>query len=1729
MSLKKIIGSSALSFFDMLGINQKSGKINNEEKNKRKKRKKSIKQTKAPATQLNLFNLTYETETSNLIKDSSAKKTSVISNMTQFSMFRDDFSSNTAVPLVAPDKDKISSPMVQDYKITAADKLGMGSLKQKCLDNIIAIETMISLENTNESISKKEQKKLVRFVGWGGLAQKVFSSDVDMNWMPLAKRIKSLLSKEEYSDASRSSLTAFYTPKELITFMYHALDKMGFSGGRILEPSCGIGHFVGCIPEKLKGHIKLTAVELDNISSRIATLLYPNSKIYNMGFEKCKFEDSSYDCIIGNVPFGNYKVYDKRYKNLNFKIHNYFFAKALDLVRAGGLIAFITTHYTMDSKDDFVRRYISSRANLIAAVRLPVSAFKTADTKIVSDIIFLQKRLPYSKYSGKCWIKAKDKFGINLNEYFIDNPKMVMGNMHLDTHTNQFGRHELIVENKDNTLSSLLNSVLKNFPKNIYDEIENSSAYLFEKDELLSINDYPDVKESAFEFIDDKLYQRHGNKLVPVLTNTSALNRIRGLIQIKIALKNVIEFQTNNVSDVGLFELQHILNATYNEFVRNFKHINSIENKKAFGEDPSYPLLSSLEIQKSDGAFDKADIFSKRTIANKKEITHADSIEDALAISINSSLNIDFKYMSSLVEKPIYEIKDYLLDKQYIFKNPTTNYYETADEYLSGAVVEKLKLAKKADLSKDKEFKYNITALSKVQPIPLNFTHIDVKLGSSWVPPKYIKQFIIEILSIDEFNAEKFNVLYCNVNATWEINIPKVLPSINNYKNHSEYGTLRISAFKLVELSLNLKDAKIYDSIWNEEKSSYERKLNRKESVIARQKQSEIKLKFKDWIWQNEERRNLLTDLYNNLYNSWINRKIDGSKFEPRGISILAPKLRDYQKNAILRILYTGNTLLAHTVGSGKTMEMAVAGMELKRLGLCKKPMYIVPNALVESGQFAREFMQLYPTANLLVATSKDFSADKRKKFISRIALGDWDGVIISHSSFGLIPVSDNTKKKFIEKEISELVYALEDLDDNKSRTAKQLEKTKASLEEKLSAMADAPKDNNITFEQLGVDQIFTDESHNYKRLFLYSKLNNVAGIPTSGSNKAFDLYMKSQYVISMNKKKGRPNSGLVFATGTPLSNTMAEMYVLQKYLMGDELKRLNMYYFDSWASTFGDIISSIEISPTGAGYKSKLRFAKFNNVPELMSIFRRVSDIVTPDMLHLKDLPGSEYIDVELHKCPEVENYIQKLIKRADAISKGNVTPEQDNMLCVVNDGRKAALDPRLVGINVDYKGSKINSCVQKAYTLWKNHASEKATQIIFCDLGTPSGKKRILNLKSDNLLDISKFNIYEDIRLKLINLGVPDSEIAFIHDANTPIKKAKLFRDFREGSVRILLGSTSKCGEGCNIQDRIIAIHHLTCPWRPSDLIQRDGRGVRTGNLIGMKNGKVLIYRYATKGTFDGFSWQTIETKAKFINQIMNGTFKGRSIEDIDEQLLSFAQMKAICSENPLIAEKIKNDIEIQRLQALETGFKRQQYNSETCIKENEKYIKENTEYLKRLYTDVKLKNENKKLKFSINIKEYEFKEHVNADGNTVTGKKDAGEYILKLFQNLIEPDKKYKIGIYNGFEVFIEKHYNLEGFIENSVILSGSNKYHIDCFGLSGLGIIQRAETKLNSLEELIKKIENKISSKHSENTGYKSSLNQTFKLKGQLLGLQKRQAEIESMLNLNSSNSDLDFND
>ena len=1596
-----------------------------------------------------------------------------------------------------------------NFKITV-NNLGEVGLKQKCLDNISAIKTLKKVESENRSATYLEQELMSNYVGWGGLAQQIFSDNCDDGWHKLANEVKEILTEEEFLSARASTINAFYTSPKIINFIYNVLLKMGFDGGVILEPACGVGNFFGLIPEKLHIKTRRVGVELDSISGRIAKLLYPENEILVKGFEKTDFEEESIDLVLGNVPFGQINLHDRKYDTYNFKIHDYFFAKSLDLVRAGGFVVFITSRYTMDKTDETIRNYISERANLIAAVRLPETAFyKNANTKVTSDIIILQKRECDKEYPGEKWLEVKNNENdICINSYYINHPEMMLGHMAIEK--GMRGIELPTLKDDGRNLEEALNDILDVIPENIYSAYDPIS--IIKEEDILNINDYPNLKNYEFTIIEGKLYQRLNRKILPITHNENVVNRIKGLVGIKNAANDLLTFQMKSSDDCGLFSYQNILSNEYTSFTRKFGILNNRENKRLFREDPSYPLLMALEnIDSKGNVIGMADIFTRRTISPQIVITKAENVKEALMISLNETGKINFNRISQLVNKPIISVKSLLLEDGLVFMNPETEKFETKEEYLSGNVRSKLEIAKKYAL-KDVTYGKNVCALEKAQPEWLDFSQIELKLGSTWIPTKYIYQFVVQLLNIDEKTAENIDIIYVSHTATWCIEENGYV-YINRSKQNVEWGTDRVSATVLIETSLNLRQAAVYDTVYDENTGKDKRVLNSESTLAARQKQDAIKQSFLEWIWADIARRNDLEIIYNTRFNNIRLREYDGSHLTFPGISLNAPTPYQHQRDAIARVLFGGNSLLAHCVGSGKTLEMVVSGMELKRLGLCKKPMYVVPNHLVDSGQFANEFLQLYPQAKLLIATTHDFEKTNRRRFISRIATGDWDGVIIGHSTFGLIPVSNELKEDFIKEEISKVEYTLDILNKNNhsNRAVKAMEQTLKNLEEKLKKFLDSPKDNGVIFEQLGIDQLFVDEAHNFKNLYLFTKMHNVGNLPRTSANKTEDLYMKIKYLLNLHCS----NRGIVFATGTPLSNSMCELYTMQRYLQPKALEEMGLDFFDSWASTFGEIITSIEINTTGTGYRSKERFAKFYNLPELMTIFRQVADIITADMINLPipKLEGDKPIIIKSDACDEVHDYVDSLVKRAEAISNGSVNSSDDNMLVVTNDGRKVALDPRLAGIDVDPIDSKINRCVENLYDEWINGKTKKLTQAIFCDLGTPKNKSQ-KNMEEE-LLGTTRFNVYHDIKQKLINMGIPSEEIAFIHDATTSLKKSSMFSNFKEGNIRILIGSTSKMGEGTNFQDKLVALHELDCPWKPSQIEQREGRILRQGNT----NSSVRIYRYCTQNTFDAYSWQLIETKAKFINQIMTGRTLARSIDDIDDKILTYSEMKAASSGNPLIKRKVEVDNEIQKLQILRREHQKQEYYLENKINELEKLISLDEIKIKKLILDIEIKNSNYNNGiFSMTVNNKKFKKYI-LDGEEHSGKLDAGNEIMSSVTELSSGEIA-DIGSFAGFKIKVERLINYGGEFIKKAYLCANGEYDIE-IGLSPRNIITKLESLLEDFEENLKYYERKLEQRINDLCGYKTQIGKPFESTVKLTELIKEQSKINNELNLNKS--------
>ena len=1372
--------------------------------------------------------------------------------------------------------------------------------KEKFRQNVEAIRTLEKIEGENRIATPEEQEILAKYVGWGGLADAF--DETKTNWASEYQELKSLLSAEEYDSARESTLNAHYTSPVIIKAIYDAMERMGFSKGNILEPAMGIGNFFSMLPEKMQ-ESRLYGVELDGITGRIARQLYPNADVKITGFEKTDYPNDFFDVAIGNVPFGQYKVADRAYDKHNFLIHDYFFAKALDKVRPGGVVAFVTSKGTMDKKSPEVRKYLAQRAELLGAIRLPNTAFKeNAGTEVTSDILFLKKRDRVIDIEPDWVHLCENEDGIAMNQYFADHPEMIMGKMEMVS--GQFGMEATCTPDTTISLSKQLEKAISHIEGSI-DEVEFDEL----DDELAreAIPADPGVKNYSYTIVDERVYYRENSIMKPVDVSETMEQRMKGMVQIRDCTQELIDYQLNEYPEDMIKSKQAELNELYDAFSKKYGLINSQTNKRAFNQDSSYCLLCSLEKLDDEGNFKgKADMFSKRTIKKAEVVTSVDTASEALAVSLGERARVDLAYMSELTGKSEEDVAKELAG--IIFQNPVTEKWETADEYLSGNVREKLATTRIFAENRP-EFAINVTALEGVQPKELDASEIEVRIGATWIEPKYIEDFMRETFETPDylFDRNLVGVQYSDVTGQW--NLKGKNADHGNALVNMTYGTSRANAYRILEDSLNLRDTRIFDTI--EEDGKEKRVLNKKETTLASQKQEAIREAFKDWVFRDPERRQTLCAKYNELFNSTRPREYDGSHLKFPGMTPDIT-LRPHQLNAVAHQLYGDNTLLAHCVGAGKTFEMIAAAMESKRLGLCQKSLFVVPNHLTE--QWASDFLRLYPGANILAATKKDFEPANRKKFCSRIATGDYDAVIIGHTQFEKIPLSMERQAAMIERQITEIEMAIEAVKAEKGEryTIKQMEKTKKSLNARLSRLNDTSrKDNVVTFEQLGVDRLFVDESHNYKNLFLYTKMRNVAGIAQTEAQKSSDMFAKCQYMDELTGGKG-----ITFATGTPISNSMTELYTNMRYLQYSTLQKLGLGNFDSWAATFGETQTAIELAPEGTGYRAKTRFAKFFNLPELISLFKESADIQTPDMLKLP-VPEAEYENVVLKPSEYQKEMVQSLADRAEAVRDRKVEPHVDNMLKITNDGRKLALDQRLINDMLpDEDNSKATTCVDKACEIWEETKEQKSAQLIFCDLSTPKGD--------------GTFNVYEDIRGKLIEKGVPPEEIAFIHDANTEKRKAELFAKVRSGQVRFLLGSTAKMGAGTNVQDRLIALHHLDVPWRPSDIEQQEGRILRQGNM----NDKVKIIRYVTEGTFDSYSWQLIENKQKFIGQIMTSKSPVRSCEDIDEAALSYAEVKALATGNPYIKEKMDLDIQVSKLKLLKANHTSQRYRLEDNI---------------------------------------------------------------------------------------------------------------------------------------------------------------------------------------------------
>ena len=1564
------------------------------------------------------------------------------------------------------------------------DNLGEGTPRQKVLRNIEAIKLLNKLENENRLANKEEQEVLSQYVGWGGLPD-VFDETKD-NWHEEYMELKSLLTDEEYSNARASTLTAFYTPPIVIKSMYQALSNMGLQDANILEPSCGIGNFFGLLPQEMQNS-KLYGVELDSITGRIAKQLYQKADIKVMGYEKTNLPDSFYDVAIGNVPFGDFPVLDKRYDKNKFMIHDYFFAKTLDKVRPGGIIAFITSKGTMDKENPEVRKYIAQRANLIGAIRLPENTFtKNAGTKVTSDIIFLQKRDNMTDIMPDWVYLDKDENNITMNKYFVDNPNMILGNMEMTS--TQFGYDSTCKPYDDRTLEQALEQAIPNLNATITDyQVENEY-----EDTDKSIPADPNVKNFSYTIVDGKIYFRENSKMHPQDIPLTSENRIKGMIRLREQVRELIDLQMEDYSDEEIHVSQAKLNDLYDRFTKEYGLINSRANATAFQNDSSYFLLCSLEKLDGEGNFrGKADIFTKRTIKAYKQVDKVDTSEEALILSLSEKAVVDLDYMSELTDK---SKEDIIKDLEgIIFKIPNEDKYVAADEYLSGNVREKLKVAEQALLD-DSSYQINVDRLKEVVPKDLSASEIGIKLGAIWIPTDIVRQFMFELLDTPSYNRYDIKVRYNDFTSEWYIDNKS--SDRSNVKAYSTYGTGRINAYKIIEQTLNLKDVKIFDTIIDEE-GRKQRILNKKETAIAQAKQDSIKQAFLDWVWQEPERREKLTRLYNDRFNSIRPREYDGSHLNFVGMNPEI-KLRPHQVNAIAHVLYGNNVLLAHEVGAGKTFEMVASAMESKRLGLCNKSLFVVPNHIIE--QFASEFLQLYPSANILVATKKDFETKNRKKFCSRIATGDYDAVIIGHSQFEKIPMSIERQREQLEQQISDILKGIDmaKRERGENFTIKQLEKSRRILENKLEKLnAQDRKDDVVTFEELGIDKLFVDEAHNYKNLFLYTKMRNVGGIAQTEAQKSSDLFMKCRYLDEITNGKGT-----VFATGTPVSNSMVELYTMQRYLQYDGLRNQGLEHFDNWASTFGETVTAIELAPEGTGYRSKTRFAKFHNLPELMALFKEVADIQTADTLNLPT-PEVENHNIVVKPSEIQKDMVKELGERAERIRNGSVDASIDNMLKITNEGRKLALDQRLINpLLEDADTSKVKTCVDNIYDIYTKGQDNKLTQLVFCDLSTPKDNK---GYEQDGFLDA-----YNDIKKKLIEKGIPDNEIAFIHEADSEAKKKELFSKVRTGDARVLIGSTQKMGAGTNVQDRLIALHHLDCPWRPSDLTQRNGRMIRQGN----QNEKVHVYSYVTEGTFDAYLYQLVEQKQKFISQIMTSKTPMRTMEDIDEKALSYGEIKALATGNPKILEKTNLDSEVAKLKLLKQNFMSQKYDlQDKTIKYFPQEIAKSNERIAAMEEDI------------IKLQEYT---KPNADGfspmkfdnQTFSDKENAGKKLLECCKELKSMEEK-EIGEYRGFKMKLA----FNSFSKNFQ-LTLKNKYHYMVeLGSDVFGNITRINNCLESIEKDIPKERDWLDNLNHQLENAKVEVQKKFPQEQELQDKEKRLEALNIELKLNEQDKEL----
>ena len=1586
------------------------------------------------------------------------------------------------------------------------DNLGTGGPKEKFWRNIKAIATLKQIEQENRHATLEEQHLLSQYVGWGGIPD-VFDPQKPA-WTAEYSELKELLTPEEYAAARGSTLNAHYTSPTVIRAIYEAVGHMGFKTGNILEPSCGVGNFFGMLPESMAGS-KLYGVELDSISGRIARQLYPKADITVAGFETTDRRDF-YDLAIGNVPFGQYQVNDKAYNKLGFNIHNYFFAKALDQVRPGGIVAFVTSRYTMDAKDSTVRRYLAQRAELLGAIRLPNTAFKAnAGTEVVSDIIFLQRRGRPLDIVQEWTQTGQTEDGFAINRYFLDHPEMVLGRQ--EPESTAHGMDYTVNPLEGLELADQLHDAVK-YIRGTYQEAELPELG---EDEAIdtSIPADPNVKNYSYTVVDGDVYYRENSRMVRPNLNATAEARVKGLVGLRECVQQLIDLQMDAATpDSDIREKQAELNRLYDDFSAKYGLINDRANRLAFADDSSYYLLCALEIVDEDGKLErKADMFTQRTIKPHEAVTTVDTASEALAVSIAEKARVDMEYMEQLTGKTGDELVSEL--QGVIFRVPGqvekdgTPHYVTADEYLSGNVRRKLRQAQRA-AQQDPAFVINVEALTAAQPKDLDASEIEVRLGATWIDKKYIQQFMYETFNTPYYLQRAIQVNYAAYTAEWQVT-GKSSVSENDVAAYTTYGTSRANAYKILEDSLNLRDVRIYDTV--EDADGKERRvLNARETTLAAQKQQAIRDAFKDWIWRNPERRRALVHQYNEEMNSTRPREYDGSHITFGGMNP-SITLRDHQLGAIAHILYGGNTLLAHEVGAGKTFEMVAAAMEAKRLGLCQKSLFVVPNHLTE--QWASEFLRLYPSAKILVTTKKDFETHNRKKFCAKIATGDYDAVIIGHSQFEKIPISHERQERLLQEQIDEITEGISEVkySGGERFTVKQLERTKKSLEARLEKLqAEGRKDDVVTFEQLGVDRLFVDEAHNYKNLFLYTKMRNVAGLSTSDAQKSSDMFAKCRYMDEITGSRG-----VIFATGTPVSNSMTELYTMQRYLQYDRLQELNMTHFDCWASRFGETVTALELAPEGTGYRARTRFSKFFNLPELMNLFKEVADIKTADQLHLPT-PEVEYHNVVAQPTEQQQEMVKALSERASLVHSGTVDPSQDNMLKITSDGRKLGLDQRIINQALpDEPGTKVNQCVANIMQIWRDGEADKLTQLVFCDISTPQAapsKKAAKALDNPTLHALEQsvplakqepvFTVYEDIRQKLIAQGMPADQIAFIHDANTEVRKKELFAKVRTGQVRVLLGSTAKMGAGTNVQDRLVALHDLDCPWRPGDLAQRKGRIERQGN----SNPLVHVYRYVTEGTFDAYLWQTVENKQKFISQIMTSKSPVRSCDDVDETALSFAEIKALCAGDPRIKERMDLDVEVSKLKLMKADHQSKQYRLEDQLL---KYFPEEIEKHKGFIQG-----------FEADLETLATHPHpedgfagMEVRGDTLTDKENAGAALLDACKE-IKNSEPVQIGSYRGFAMSVF----FDAWRQEYTLLLKGKMTHRASLGTDPRGNLTRIDNALTQMPQRLEATKAQLDDLYQQQAAAKVEVGKPFPYEDDLRVKSARLVELDTLLNL-----------